>query len=111
VITLTLTKRRSLCFHRLRAHPGSGMQGNDMEGMPMTGLRRLLRLGLFAAAAAACIAAALQLREQRATVAQTAEGIEAQLNGLDPVTRAAVIARLSTDATQEIKSHLRHQSD
>jgi hypothetical protein len=79
--------------------------------MPMTGLRRLLRLGLFAAAAAACIAAALQLREQRATVAQTAEGIEAQLNGLDPVTRAAVIARLSTDATQEIKSHLRHQSD
>jgi hypothetical protein len=77
----------------------------------MTGLRQLLRLGLYAAAAAACIAAALQLREQRATVAQTAQGIEAQLNGLDPVTRAAVIARLSTDATQEIKSHLRHHSD
>jgi hypothetical protein len=77
----------------------------------MTGFRQLLRLALFAAAAAACIAAASQLREQRATVTQTAEGIEAQLNALDPVTRAAVITRLSAHATQEIKSHLRNHSD
>jgi hypothetical protein len=74
----------------------------------MPGLRRLLRVALFAAAAAACIAAALQLNEHRAKVAQTVEGIENQLNALDPVTRAAVIARLGSDATQEIKSHVPH---
>jgi hypothetical protein len=65
---------------------------------------------LFAAAAATLIAAAMQLREQRATVANTAEDIEDQLNALDPVTRAAVVARLTTRATQDIKSRVsRHQ--
>jgi hypothetical protein len=65
-------------------------------------------VALFAAAAATLIAAAMQLRERRATVANTAQDIEAQLNALDPVTRAAVVARLTTDATQDIKSHVPH---
>jgi organic hydroperoxide reductase OsmC/OhrA len=77
----------------------------------MSGRRRLLRVVLFAAAAAACIAAALELREQRAKVEQTVEAIEDQLNTLDPVTRAAVVARLGADATQEIKSRVRRHSD
>ena len=77
----------------------------------MSRLHRLLRVALFAAAAAACIAAALQLREQRATVAATAEGIEDQLNDLDPVTRAAVVARLTKDAAEEIRSQARHHEE
>ena len=77
----------------------------------MTGFRRFLRVALFAAAAAALIAAAMQLREKRANVALTAQGIEDQLNALDPVTRAAVVARLTADATQEIKSRVRHHAD
>jgi hypothetical protein len=74
----------------------------------MTTFRRVLRVALFAAAAAAFIAAALQLREKRATVEMTAQGIEDQLNALDPATRAAVVARLGADATRDIKSHLHH---
>jgi hypothetical protein len=74
----------------------------------MTNARRLLRVALFAAAAATLIAAAWQLREQRATVANTAQEIEDQLNALDPVTRAVVVARLTTKATQDIKSHVSH---
>lgn len=88
-----------------------GMQGETWEEAPMTNLRRLLRVALFVVAAAASIAAALQLREQRTTVARTAQEIEDQLNALDPVTRAAVIARLGAGATQEIKSRVRHHPD
>jgi hypothetical protein len=87
------------------------MQGETWEETPMTNLRRLLRVALFVAAAAALIAAALQLREQRATVARTAHEIEDQVNALDPVTRAAVIARLAAGATEEIKSRVRHHPD
>ncbi len=76
----------------------------------MTGLRRFLRVALFASAAAALIAAAMQLREKRANVALTAQGIEDQLNAFDPVTRAAVVARLTGDATQEIKSRVRRHA-
>jgi hypothetical protein len=72
----------------------------------MPTLHRLLRVILFAAAAAACVAAALQLRERHAAVEQTANDIEDQLNDLDPVTRAAVLARLSKDAEEEIKSQV-----
>ena len=72
----------------------------------MPTLHRLLRVVLFAAAAAACVAAALQLRERHATVERTANDIEDQLNDLDPVTRAAVVASLSKDAEEEVKSRV-----
>ena len=52
------------------------MQGETWEETPMTNPRRLLRVALFVVAAAASIAAALQLREQRATVVRTAQEIE-----------------------------------
>jgi hypothetical protein len=94
-----------------RAPPESGMQGETWEETPMTSLRRPLRVALFVVAAAALIAAALQARERRATIARTAQEIEDQLNALDPVTRAAVIARLGASATQEIKSRVRHRPD
>jgi len=76
--------------------------------MQMPTLHRVLRVILFAAAAAACVAAALQLRERHAAVEQTANDIEDQLNDLDPVTRAAVVARLSKDAEEEVRSRVGH---
>ena len=69
--------------------------------------RRLLRVVLFTGAAAAVVAAAVQLKQTRATDVQTAQAIEDQLNSLDPVTRAAVIARLGADAKADITSHPR----
>jgi len=68
---------------------------------------KILRAALFAAAAAALIAAAIELREKRLLAEQTVDEIEDQLAGLDPATRAAVVARLATDAADEAKQRLK----
>jgi len=68
---------------------------------------KILRAALFAAAAAALIAAAVELREKRLLAEQTVDEIEDQLAGLDPATRAAVVARLATDAADEAKQRLK----
>jgi hypothetical protein len=80
----------------------------DEEGVPMTVSRKALRVVLFVAAAAACVAAALQLREEHAKIASIADDVESQLNALDPATRAAVVARLIGDESQRIKSQAHH---
>jgi hypothetical protein len=54
---------------------------------------RVIRAVLLVAAAAVLAAAAIQLRDKRKTAQLTVENIHAQLDALDPVTRAAVIAR------------------
>jgi hypothetical protein len=54
---------------------------------------RVIRAVLLVAAAAVLAAAAVQLRDKRKTAQLTVENIHAQLDALDPVTRAAVIAR------------------
>ena len=64
---------------------------------------KILRAALFAAAAAALIAAAIELREKRLLAEQTVDEIEDQLATLDPATRAAVVARLASDAADEAK--------
>jgi hypothetical protein len=68
---------------------------------------KIFRAALFAAAAAALIAAAVQLREKRLLAEQTVDEIEDQLAALDPATRAAVVARLATDAADEAKQRLK----
>ena len=65
---------------------------------------RFIRVVLLAAAAALLAAAAVQLRERRQTAELTAENIQAQLDALDPVTRAAVIARLTSDEVKKVRS-------
>jgi hypothetical protein len=65
---------------------------------------RLIRAALLVAAAVAVAAAAVQLREKRQTAELTVENIHAQLDALDPVTRAAVIARLSSDEVKQVRS-------
>jgi hypothetical protein len=66
---------------------------------------RLFRALLLVAAAALVAVAAAQLRDKRQMAELTVENIQAQLDALDPVTRAAVIARLSSDEVKKVRSH------
>lgn len=67
---------------------------------------KIVRVAVLAAAAAALIAAAVELREKRLLTEQTVDEIEDQLTALDPATRAAVVARLASDAASEAKQRL-----
>jgi hypothetical protein len=66
-----------------------------------------LRAALLAAAAVALAAAALQIRGKRQTAELTVESIQAQLDALDPVTRAAVITRLTADEVKKVRDQRR----
>jgi len=66
---------------------------------------RIIRAVLLVAAAVALAAAAVQLRDKRQLAELTAENIHEQLDALDPVTRAAVIARLSSDEVKKVRGH------
>jgi hypothetical protein len=71
----------------------------------MTSSKRIFRAVLLVAAAAALAAVAVQLRSKRNTAELTVENIHEQLDALDPVTRAAVIARLSSDEVKKVREH------
>jgi hypothetical protein len=66
---------------------------------------RIIRAALLVAAAAVLAFAAVQLRDKHQTAELTVDDIHAQLDALDPVTRAAVIARLSSDEVQKVRGH------
>ena len=66
---------------------------------------RIIRAVLLVAAAAILAAAAAQLRDKRQTAKLTVESIHEQLDTLDPVTRAAVIARLSSEEVKKVRDH------
>ena len=68
---------------------------------------RVIRAALLVAVAAVLAAAAAQLRDKRKTAELTVENIHAQLDALDPVTRAAVIARLSSDEVKKVRGRRR----
>jgi len=68
---------------------------------------RIIRAALLVAAAVALVAAAAQLQEKRQLAELTAENIHEQLDALDPVTRAAVIARLSSDEVKKVRGQRR----
>ena len=63
-----------------------------------------LRVGLLVAAAAALAFAAIQVRDKRNVALATTDAIEQQLAALDPVTRAAVVARLSSHAVDAVRA-------
>jgi len=65
---------------------------------------RIIRAALLAAAAIVLAAAAAQLHDKRQTAELTVENIRKQLDALDPVTRAAVIGRLSSDEVKKVRS-------
>jgi len=68
---------------------------------------RTIRAVLLIAAAAVLTAAAVQLRDKRQTAELTVENIRAQLDALDPVTRAAVVAQLSSDEVKKVRGRRR----
>ena len=65
--------------------------------------RIIIPAALLLATAVALAVAAAQLRDKRQTAKLTVENIEEQINALDPVTRAAVIARLSSDEVKKVR--------
>jgi hypothetical protein len=69
----------------------------------MSASNRLIQLALLLAAAAIAVVA-IVLRGKRETVEVTAQSIQDQLDALDPVTRGAVIARLTKDAAKEVQA-------
>ena len=58
---------------------------------------------LLAAAAAALAAAAFQLREKHEEAELTVQNIHDELDALDPVSRAAVVARLTSDEVKKVR--------
>jgi len=64
---------------------------------------RIIRAALLAAAAAALVFAALQLREKHHEAEAAAQNIHDELDALDPATRAAVVARLTSDEVKKVR--------
>ena len=64
---------------------------------------RIMRAALLAAAAAALVAAAFLLREKHHEAEAAVQNIQDQLDALDPATRAAVIARLTSDEVKRVR--------
>ncbi len=71
----------------------------------MSSSTRLIRAALLTAAAAVLAVAAAQLRGKHQTAELAVQNIQDQLDALDPVTRAAVVARLSSDEVKKVRSH------
>jgi predicted ATPase len=64
---------------------------------------RIIQAVLLAAAAAALAAAAYLLREKHQEAEAAVQTIQDQLDALDPATRAAVIARLTSDEVKRVR--------
>jgi ATP/maltotriose-dependent transcriptional regulator MalT len=66
---------------------------------------RIIRAALLAAAAVALAAAAYLLREKHYEAEAAAENIQDQLDALDPATRAAVVARLTSEEVKKVRGN------
>ena len=66
---------------------------------------RILTATLLIGVAAGIAIAVMKARSIKAEATRVADGIEAELNELDPVTKAAVLGKLSSDAAKEVRSH------
>ncbi len=71
----------------------------------MNSSARIIRVMLLAGAAIALAAAAYLLREKHQEAEAAVQGIEDQLDALDPATRAAVVARLASDEVKKARGH------
>jgi hypothetical protein len=70
----------------------------------MTEVHRLVQVALVAAGVAIVALAIAQMRVKHQTVVATAQNIHDQLDALDPVARAAVVARLTTETAKEVQA-------
>lgn len=58
-----------------------------------------------AAIGVAAFYAVTTFQEKKALADETVSNIQGELDNLDPVTRAAVMAKLSSDAAKDLKGH------
>ena len=66
---------------------------------------RIIRAALLAAAAAALVAAAFLLSERHQEAEAAVQNIQDQLDALDPATRTAVSARLTSDEVKRVRGN------
>jgi hypothetical protein len=66
---------------------------------------RIIRAMLLVAAAAVLAAAAYQLREKHQGADLAVQNTHDQLDALDPATRAAVVARLTSEEVKRVRDH------
>jgi hypothetical protein len=66
---------------------------------------RIIRAALLASAAAVLVAAAFLLSEKHQEAEAAVQNIQDQLDALDPASRAAVIARLTSDEVKRVRGH------
>ena len=71
----------------------------------MSSSTRIIQAALLAAAAVALAAAAYLLREKHQEAEAAVQNIQDQLDALDPATRAAVVARLTSDEVKKVRGH------
>lgn len=69
----------------------------------MSKTTRVVTVAVLVAVAAAVAAAVVQGAKVKRNATAVADDIEAQLDDLDPVTRAAVVGKLSADAAKSIR--------
>jgi hypothetical protein len=69
----------------------------------MSRVRTFITVGVVAAAVAGLAYAASRTIATKRHAEEVADDIEAQLAALDPVTRTAVVGRLSADAAQKVR--------
>ncbi len=70
----------------------------------MRGSRIAVLVLVTAAVGVAAYYAVTTVREKKALATETVGNIQSELDGLDPVTRAAVVAKLSSDAAKDFRS-------
>ena len=66
---------------------------------------RITKAALLATAAAALAAAAYQVRGKHQEAELTVQSIHDQLDALDPVSRAAVVTKLTADEVKKVRDH------
>jgi hypothetical protein len=70
----------------------------------MSRSRTILTVALIAATATAVAVAVIRFRKMDEVATEAADDIETQLDALDPVTRAAVVEKLSARAVEDVEA-------
>ena len=71
----------------------------------MSQSRRILAATLLVTAAAGVVILMVRTSKTRRVSSQVVDDIESEFRDLDPLTKVAVVAKLSSDAVKDIRSH------
>ena len=72
--------------------------------------RRGLLMVVIVAAAVGAVVATWQVRQRQAAVSEAAQDIEDELEGLDPVAKAQVAAKVGRDVAAELRAEVEQQA-